>query len=208
MLNVAAVSVTAESLGPGRRAVVWVQGCPFSCQGCVAPEWIPFQEARLVAPAELAGEVLSGPPIDGVTLSGGEPMLQAAGLTEFVRLIRSRVDTTVICFTGFTLRRLRSHPPEGVAELLSEIDVLIDGRYMAERNNGRGLRGSTNQVVHHLTDRLRGVGYDFENRSRTAELRINERSVTLIGVPPAGLLAALDEALDRHAGPRAAEEGP
>lgn len=40
-LNVAATRVGTRTLGPGVRSVVWVQGCPFHCLGCLAPEWIP-----------------------------------------------------------------------------------------------------------------------------------------------------------------------
>ncbi|MFE1596846.1 4Fe-4S single cluster domain-containing protein [Nocardia sp. NPDC058705] len=196
VLNIAATSTATESLGPGFRAVVWVQGCPLNCRGCVAPEWIPIQPRRLVPPAELAADLLAGPAFDGLTLSGGEPMLQAQALAELVRRIRAENEITVICFTGFTLARLRATPPgPGVAELLSQIDILVDGPYVAARDDGRGLRGSTNQVVHHLTDRLRDCGYDFEHRVRTAELHVDERSVTLVGIPPHGLLATLDSVL-------------
>lgn len=197
LLNIAATSIATESLGPGRRAVVWVQGCPFSCRECVAPEWIPFHSERRVTPAALAQEIVAGPRITGLTISGGEPMMQAGALAELVNEVRAHLDISVICFTGFTLRRLRSEPPNrGVGALLSVVDVLIDGLYVAARNNGRGLRGSTNQIVHHMTDRLAGSGYDFENRSRTAELRIDDRALTLIGVPPHGLLETLDGVLD------------
>lgn len=197
LINVASTSIASDSLGPGPRAVVWVQGCPFSCTGCVAPEWIPFRQERLIGPDELAAEVLTGPPFEGLTLSGGEPMMQAAALAELVAEVRAERDATVVCFTGFTLPRLRHRPPSpGVPQLLSVVDVLIDGQYIAARDNGRGLRGSTNQRVHHLSGRLRECGYDFENRRRTAQLRIDERSVTLVGVPPPGLLATLDEVLD------------
>ncbi|MGW0329028.1 4Fe-4S single cluster domain-containing protein [Nocardia sp. NPDC003183] len=196
VLNIAATSTATESLGPGFRAVVWVQGCPLNCRGCVAPEWIPIQPRRLVSPADLATELLAGPVVDGLTLSGGEPMLQARALAELVRRVRVEKAVTVICFTGFTLARLRSAPPgPGVDELLSEIDVLVDGPYVAARDDGRGLRGSTNQVVHHLTDGLRDCGYDFEHRVRSAEVHVDERSVTLVGIPPHGLLATLDSVL-------------
>lgn len=197
VVNVAATCVGTGALGPGRRSVVWVQGCPFRCRGCVAPEWIPDRPARLVGVAELADELLADPGVDGVTFSGGEPMAQAAGLAALARELRARRDVSLVCFTGFTLARLRERPPTpGVAELLDHVDVLIDGQYVAALDDGRGLRGSANQVVHHLTDRLAAVGYDFEQRARTAEIRIGERDVTLVGVPTAELLARLDRVLD------------
>ncbi len=124
-------------------------------------------------------------------------MVQAAGLAALARTVRAERDVSLICFTGYTLPRLRSRPPgPGVADLLAEVDVLIDGRYVAARDNGRGLRGSTNQVVHHLTDRLAGSGYDFENRTRSVEIRLGDGDMALVGVPPPGLLATLDRVFD------------
>ncbi len=126
-------------------------------------------------------------------------MAQAAGLAALARELRARRDVSVVCFTGFTLARLRNRPPApGVAELLDQVDVLIDGQYVAALDNGRGLRGSANQVVHHLTDRLAGTGYDFEQRARSVEIRVGDRDVTLVGVPTAALLARLDQVLDRR----------
>ncbi|TCJ97714.1 4Fe-4S single cluster domain-containing protein [Nocardia alba] len=198
-VNLAATAVATDSLGPGRRAVVWVQGCPLNCRGCVAPDWIPLETNRIVTPEALAAQILAMPRIGGLTLSGGEPMLQAAALADVVRRVRAVRDLDVICFSGFTLARLRDNPPTpAVAELLAVIDVLIDGPYVAARDNGRGLRGSDNQAINHLTDRLRGSEYDFADRPRTAELHVDARSVTLVGVPPPGLLTALDAARARH----------
>ncbi|WP_250285213.1 MULTISPECIES: 4Fe-4S single cluster domain-containing protein [unclassified Frankia] len=200
-LNVAATCRLTHALGPGPRAAVWVQGCPFRCAGCVAPEWIPDRPARLVAPAELAAELCSVPGLTGLTFSGGEPMSQAAGLAELARharALRPEQDLSLICFTGYRLERLRHSPPNaGVADLLAQVDVLIDGRYVASRDDNRGLRGSGNQRIHHLTGRLRGGGYDFEGRLRTTEIMIADGEVLMVGIPASGLLAALDEAAAR-----------
>lgn len=121
-------------------------------------------------------------------------MSQAAGLAETVRLARTVRDVTVICYTGYPLERLigRRAPLPGVAALLARIDVLIDGPYMAGLDDGRGLRGSTNQRVHHLTGRL--SGYPFETSPREVELRIGTTEALLVGVPPPGLLTVLDHA--------------
>ncbi|MEU9070296.1 4Fe-4S single cluster domain-containing protein [Streptomyces sp. NPDC048109] len=195
-LNVAATRVGTRALGPGLRSVVWVQGCPFRCAGCVAPEWIPDRPAHRVDPARLADELLADPGVTGLTLSGGEPMAQAAGLASLVRTARSRRRLSVICFTGYRLERLRARPPvPGVEELLALVDVLIDGRYVAGLDDGRGLRGSSNQRVHHLTPRLAGCGYDFTGGPRTAEIAVDGTSALLVGVPAPGLLAAFDSAV-------------
>ncbi|WP_207401142.1 4Fe-4S single cluster domain-containing protein [Actinomadura roseirufa] len=185
-LNVAEVCPATRALGPGLRAVAWVQGCPFRCRGCIAPDWIPDRPARRMTPAELAAELLRDPAVTGLTFSGGEPMEQAAGLAATVRAARRVRDLTLICFTGHRLERLAGRP--GVAALLAETDVLIDGRYVAARDDGRGLRGSANQRVHHLTGRLRG--HDLEAGPRRAEIRLSGASALLVGVPPAAAVAA------------------
>ncbi|GLV86454.1 hypothetical protein Slala03_61430 [Streptomyces lavendulae subsp. lavendulae] len=196
-LNVAATRIGTEALGPGLRSVLWVQGCPFRCAGCMSPEWIPDRPARRAEPAALAAELLDDPRVGGLTFSGGEPMQQAAGLAEVARLARREREVSVICFTGYRLERLRSAPPSpGVPALLAAVDVLIDGRYVAALDDGRGLRGSTNQRIHHLTRRLADCGYDFAHRPRTAEIAISGPEALLVGVPPSGLLAAFDSAVD------------
>jgi len=198
VLNIAAIDLADELLGPGLRGVVWVQGCPFDCAGCVAPSWIPFTPARSWTPAALAAALVR-PGVTGLTFSGGEPMAQAGGLAATIRAARAACTApaglSLVCFTGYRLERLRADPPSpGVADLLAEVDVLIDGLYVARRNDGRGLRGSTNQRIHHLTGRLRPSGYDFERRARTAEVRIYADRLRLVGIPPAGLLDALEPA--------------
>ncbi|WP_327432463.1 4Fe-4S single cluster domain-containing protein [Streptomyces sp. NBC_01236] len=197
LLNVAATHVGTRALGPGVRSVVWVQGCPFHCAGCVSPEWIPDRPARQAGPGELAAELLADPRVTGLTLSGGEPMQQAAGLAALVRQAREIRDVSVICFTGHRLERLLARPPsEGVPDLLAVVDVLIDGLYVAGLNDGRGLRGSTNQRIHHLTRRLADSGYDFAHRVRDAEIAVNGPEALLIGVAPRGFPAVFETAVD------------
>jgi len=198
VVNVAETCVGTRALGPGIRSVVWVQGCPLHCPGCIAPDWIPQRTARLVDADDLAAELLANPGVSGLTLSGGEPMLQAGPLAAMVRAAREQRDMTVICYSGFTLGELRDRPPApGVADLLGQADVLIDGRFVAAANDGRGLRGSSNQVVHHLTDRLAGSDDSFVNHPRSAELRVRDTSVLLVGVPPPGLASGIDRAARR-----------
>src|SRR5712691_11077886 len=60
-------------LGPGIRAVIWVQGCPLRCAGCLAAETLPFEGGTAMPVDQLASWLTSLSGIEGVTFSGGEP---------------------------------------------------------------------------------------------------------------------------------------
>jgi anaerobic ribonucleoside-triphosphate reductase activating protein len=197
-LNVLDSYVGTHALGPGLRSVVWVQGCRLRCPGCMTSDGLSMVRARLVDPEELAREVLGDSRITGLTFSGGEPMLQAAGLAALARAARSiRPAVDILAFSGYTLEVLRSYPPApGVAELLAELDVLIDGPYIERENDGRGLRGSANQRIHRLTTHAPACSeFDFEHGPRRAEIRMGSAGSTLLGVPPHGVRSAFDHAL-------------
>ena len=189
VLNIAAISPRTQALGPGTRAVIWVQGCPLHCPGCLAPSWIPFVPAMQRSPQEIL-KGLDLDAISGLTFSGGEPMEQAAGLTALVRLARLKKDLNLICFTGYRYERLLNQPPNaGIRELLAEVDVLIDGPFVQSLNDSVGLRGSSNQRVIHLTSRLKD--HDFESASRTVEITVRDGELAFVGVPTPGVLYAL-----------------
>lgn len=189
VLNIAAVSARTQALGPGPRAAVWVQGCPLNCPGCLAPGWIPFVPALNLIPLEIV-EKLDLESIRGLTFSGGEPMEQAAGLAALARLARQKKDIDLICFTGYRYERLLKNPPNaGVPELLSEVDVLIDGPFIQSLNDSVGLRGSSNQRIIHLTSRLQQ--YDLESSTRNVEITLRDGELAFIGIPTPGILSAM-----------------
>lgn len=191
-LNIGAWAGSTEALGPGKRAVIWVQGCPLNCRGCLAPDWIPFLPANLMTPEEILDRLDLGG-ISGLTFSGGEPMEQAAGLAALARLARGKKDLDLICFTGYRYERLVNDPPnEGVQRLLEEVDVLIDGPYVQALNDSVGLRGSSNQRIIHLTSRLKD--HDFETNTRRVEITVSNGELAFIGIPTPGILSAMHSA--------------
>ncbi len=168
-----------EFLGPGKRFVLWVQGCERRCRGCIA---VGLQDPAGGTPMEidaLCAEILRTPDIEGVTVSGGEPFLQADALGALLHRVRAaRPELGTIVYTGCTYEALREDPD--AAPLLAETDLLIDGEYIASLDDGRAMRGSSNQRLLYLTDRYRGVPMP---EHRKTELRVEGGSMRLIGIP-------------------------
>jgi anaerobic ribonucleoside-triphosphate reductase activating protein len=137
--------------------------------------------------------ILSGG--EGVTVSGGEPFAQAGAIARVIGLVREEIDYGVIVYSGYTFEELseRAGRDEEIALLLGEIDVLIDGLYVAELDDGRPYRGSSNQRILPLTDRYDSVldSYYNESRGRRTEISMGfDGCFTLTGVPSAEMLAA------------------
>jgi anaerobic ribonucleoside-triphosphate reductase activating protein len=138
--------------GPGLRAVLWVQGCALGCPGCYNPATHPTGDGEAVPVADLFARLAAlGDGIEGVTVSGGEPLQQRPALLELLRHVRRATALSVLIFTGFTWDEVGRFPEAG--ELLACVDVLIAGRYDAARRVARGLLGSANKTVHFLTAR-------------------------------------------------------
>lgn len=144
-------------LGPGTRAVIWVQGCPLRCRDCIAQETLSFDGGTARPVAELARWLRSLGDVEGVTLSGGEPFAQAQALAQLIDEVRAgRPDFTVMSYSGFTLAALRRGTPAQRA-LLDRLDLLVDGPYQVTRHGDLRWRGSSNQRLIALSDRYRDV---------------------------------------------------
>jgi anaerobic ribonucleoside-triphosphate reductase activating protein len=138
--------------GPGKRAVIWVQGCSLGCPGCFNPQTHPFAGGEGVPVDRLLQRlvVLQGQ-VEGLTISGGEPFQQARPLLALLQGLRAHTSLSVLVFSGFTWEELQRLP--GAGQILDCVDVLISGRYRAEQRLAHGLLGSANKQVHCLTNR-------------------------------------------------------
>ncbi len=143
--------------GPGLRAVIWVQGCALGCPGCFNPETHAMRAGEIWPVEKLVERILAlkqgpeGAALEGLTLSGGEPLHQHRALARLLEQVREKTDLSILVFTGYDwdeLQRLK-----GINRFLANVDVLIAGRYDASRRVAQGLIGSSNKVVHFLTGR-------------------------------------------------------
>ena len=103
------------------------------------------------------------PLVRGVTLTGGEPMMQAPALCEIAEAAHGK-GMSVWCYTGFTLEALARENDAARMRLLGLVDVLVDGPYIArERSLDLLYRGSKNQRL-----------IDMNKTRRAREIRLFE----------------------------------
>lgn len=111
--------------GPGNRLVIWVQGCPFNCSGCFNKETHSYTEGKLMTVSQLTNIINENSNIEGITFSGGEPLLYAKELADVMQNIKESL--TRIVFTGFTLEEILEDKLKKKVVFLS--DLTIAGRY-------------------------------------------------------------------------------
>ena len=133
--------------GPGFRFTVFTQGCPHNCQGCHNPDTHDPDGGREMTVKQVIDAMLSNPMTDGLTLSGGDPFVQAADCAEIAKAAHKN-DLNVWTYTGWTYEKLRSlsERDEGIKALLNETDVLVDGPFiLSQKSYDVPWRGSKNQ---------------------------------------------------------------
>ena len=197
VLRVSHIEESTDLLGPYNRFVIWTHGCCFDCEGCLATNTKAgsYHEINVL---ELADIIARGC-CEGITVSGGEPFLQVTALLELIRTVKEKRDIGVIVYSGFTIDEIKFD--EEKRDLLNEIDVLIDGKYIKELDDGRAYVGSSNQVIHYLTSRYRIVGEEYYSRKkRRAEIKLTPSQAILIGVPSKNVLKAWQDIKDKSGG--------
>ena len=146
-MEIRLAGIVPESIvdGPGYRLAVFVQGCPHACPGCHNPKTHDFAGGYPSDTGEIIAQMGKNPLVRGVTLTGGEPMMQAAALAE-IALNAKEKGLNVWCYTGYTLEYLQRENNPDRMRLMEYVDVLVDGPYIAhERSLELLYRGSKNQ---------------------------------------------------------------
>ncbi len=151
-MYVARILYPVNVLGPGKRIGIWFNGCIHHCPGCSNPElWEPQERYKttLQTLMRLVEHICGNQSVDGFTLTGGDPFVQTDALQQLLPEL-SKINNDILVYTGFDYEEILQKYPE----LVSQIGVLIDGKYIQERNNGVVLRGSDNQRIIILNDQL------------------------------------------------------
>lgn len=146
-MQIRIAGIETESIvdGPGYRLAVFTQGCPHDCPGCHNPQTHDFGGGTLRDTEEIIALLGKNPLVQGVTLTGGEPMMQPEPLSLIAQAAKEK-GMNVWCYTGFTLEALLAEGREDRMRLLRLVDVLVDGPFLShERSLDLLYRGSKNQ---------------------------------------------------------------
>lgn len=168
-------------LGPGNRLGIWVAGCNRKCFGCMSPELQTKEGCKNATVSEVIDMLkkITGP-IDGVTISGGEPFLYSEELKDIIEYINKHISNDIIVYTGYTLQELKEQESVFIDNILSNISVLIDGEYKDSMNDGVGLRGSSNQEIH-IFKNVRDYGVLLDGKRELQSFRYNNQ-ILVIGI--------------------------
>jgi anaerobic ribonucleoside-triphosphate reductase activating protein len=181
-VRVHAVEPRSRANGPGARFVVWFQGCTLGCAGCFNPATHAPGDTGAGTERDvedLLAELAITADIDGLSLSGGEPMQQLPAAYALLAGARALGLSTLV-FSGYTRAEIEALP--GGPAALAAIDVLVDGRYVSTERLATGLRGSANQSIQLLSDRYTRADVEA---TPVAEIRIDRSGeVVLTGVDP------------------------
>jgi len=143
--------------GEGLRMVVWTQGCLHNCLECHNPKTHSMTGGFLKDIDELKQEILQYKYCDGLTLSGGDPFFQIDESLEIAKFCKDN-SINVWAYTGFTYEQLitiaKTNP--NILELLKNIDVLIDGKFILEQKSlDIKFCGSRNQRIINVASSLK-----------------------------------------------------
>jgi anaerobic ribonucleoside-triphosphate reductase activating protein len=142
---------------PGISVSVFLQGCPFHCEGCHNPEtWDP--EGGKEFTAETLDAILSAISANGIKrnlcLMGGEPLAPENRFTSELIIQEARKkypDLKIFVWTGYLFEDLKNSIDPKIKYILDNVDCIIDGPYVKElRDITLAMRGSSNQRIIYL----------------------------------------------------------
>ena len=168
-LRVHAQMESSQVNGPGRRAVIWVQGCSLGCAGCFnkrSHSTAGGREVKIPVLVDWLKSLWLADAISGLTISGGEPMEQAAEISTFLEAVRSGLPPLSIgLFSGYAEGELvqgqfradsslsRAQRGDLWQRIRRHLDFAVLGRYNRLQPSDRPLATSRNQQLLLLSDR-------------------------------------------------------
>lgn len=154
--------IVYESLvdGIGVRATIFISGCFHQCKGCQNPKTHNFKNGReftLELQQKIIQKIKDDPLIQGITLSGGDPIYSAKDVIDFVRLAKSELPSINIwLYTGFKFEELVNSTDIYKKVLVDLCDVIVDGKFIEEQKDiTLSFKGSSNQRIIDVKESLK-----------------------------------------------------
>lgn len=168
-MYIARILYPVKVLGPGLRIGIWFDGCKHKCKGCSNPELWEFQERYRTSSnvvINLIEKITENNIVDGFTLTGGDPLEQPEALRVLLPKLK-KINADILMYTGYEYKTVA----DKYSDIFENITVLIDGKYIEERNNNCILRGSDNQNIYILNDNYKEK---YEHYLNTAKNEIQD----------------------------------
>lgn len=155
-MNYASIKNCDVANGIGVRVSLFVSGCHHACKNCFNEAAWDFNYGEPFTKNEVAKiiDLLKPDYINGLSLLGGEPLepVNQIGLITLIRTFKKEYpNKTLWCYSGYTYEYIRDHMQKELpytSEILSYIDVLVDGKYVDELKDLKlRFRGSSNQRI-------------------------------------------------------------
>ena len=137
--------------GPGIRFTVFTQGCIHNCPGCHNPQTHDFNKGVYFDNEKIVELMNKNPLIEGLTLSGGDPLMQIDECLDLAKMVKNQdKNYDIVLYTGYTFEQIieMGKNNDNLMELLKYIDYLIDGPFILKlRDLELNYCGSSNQRV-------------------------------------------------------------
>lgn len=146
MLRVNSTMPESRAQGPGLRYTIWTQGCSIHCPGCSNVNMWPFEGGQEFDTKEVI-DALVDPNLDGVTITGGEPLDQFNAVYDLCSHLF--LLTSVFLTTGYTEKQIER---KGYQKIFDVLDIICMGPFNESLVCKDEWRGSSNQVIRFLTD--------------------------------------------------------
>lgn len=145
-MNIAGIIHQSLNDGEGIRTVIFISGCKHNCNNCQNKRLFDFSYGKLFdkqAQDYIIKYVKTNPLIDGITLSGGDPVYSSKELINFVQRVKTECpDKNIWMYTGFNFEDIKNEP------IMKYINVLVDGQYINSLNDKKQVfKGSSNQHI-------------------------------------------------------------
>lgn len=163
--------------GPGKRFVIWTQGCSLQCEGCANSHMWDINAGTVFNTTDIISLIRHySHEIEGITFLGGEPLNQIQPVIEISKAVHN-MGLSILLFTGYEYPQICQN--DNFMELKEYLDILIDGRFDIKKlDYSRPWVGSSNQNYYFLSDRYnQNILQEYKNK---IEIRFDTNNTKII----------------------------